>query len=703
MFPELHEQPASGQNSPALTADGRPTSVLPPHLQPNLQPSLQPHDRRSTDGPGPFGLTSQPRPLDPTDTTLILPPSQPAALSPTPLPAGRSFSSSGGPDTTEVFAPPATGGPASGIMPVPTGPSALSPLPPGSHLPSVQTYDLPVNPRPAEVIVPGESSDLLSWWERDITRPVFRKRRPMNLTLEQALGLSISEAPELQVLHSDWFIRQVEIARQDAAFDWTSFVDGIWNRDSVPVSSSLDGATNRLRSRTSSGQAGLRKLLRDGGELEFSQVVGTENSNSQFISPNNQGTSRLQVEWTHRLLRGGGEAYNSSRVRIAAIENDSSFDLFQEGVQDHLLNVSSAYWILVLRRGRFVQSVTSWNRAKSVADEMARRVDVDVTPAMMDRARSEVADRLAGCIEAQHDVYRAQDALLRLIYGPQFVQYANNEVITQTLPMKQAPPVAAEPQIEQAIRNRSEVHRSIRNIKIAAVQYEVAEDEVLPVLDMTLTGYAAGLRGNNDIGGSIANQFTQGEPGVGIGFNFEMPYRNRAALAAAEQARVAIKRMQAELETTIANVSEDVRDQVTQRNKYGAVLRQQWESLARSRRLLKTTQTRRRYLADGARVGDLYLENLLQMQERLEQAESTYLQSQIRFAVADNALLRAVSMLDTLAVPASSGHGPGAAVREAVGRKSSSHLDVSRDPHLSGYDPQNLDAVYEPPQPPIAR
>ena len=195
-----------------------------------------------------------------------------------------------------------------------------------------------------------------------------------------------------------------------------------------------------------------------------------------------------------------------------------------------------------------------------------------------------------------------------------------------------------------------------------------------------------------------------------------MPYRNRAALAAAEQARVAIKRMQAELETTIADVSEDVLARLI----VFLVMAILFESFIlplvilisvpvagaggiAGLFLLNTIQTRRHYLADGTRVADLYLENLLQTQERLELAESRYLQSQIRFAVADNALLRAVSMIDTLAAPTGAEAGPAAAVRESAGRKSSSYIDHSQNPALGGYAPMNLDAVYEPPQPPIAR
>ena len=60
-------------------------------------------------------------------------------------------------------------------------------------------------------------------------------------------------------------------------------------------------------------------------------------------------------------------------------------------------------------------------------------------------------------------------------------------------------------------------------------------------------------------------------------------------------------------------------------------------------------------LADGVAVADLYLENLLQMQARLQSAEFAYLESQVRYSLADNALLRATSQIDTIAKPGSPG------------------------------------------------
>jgi hypothetical protein len=134
------------------------------------------------------------------------------------------------------------------------------------------------------------------WWEQELRTSILRDRPPMPMSLNETLYRAMTEAPELKILNSDWCIQLQEITRQDAAFDWTTFVNSVWNRDSTPIGSQLDGAANRLRSRTSTAKAGLRRLDRTGGQFEIAQQFGFKESNSQFISPNNQGNTRLALQ-----------------------------------------------------------------------------------------------------------------------------------------------------------------------------------------------------------------------------------------------------------------------------------------------------------------------------------------------------------------------------------------------------------------------
>jgi hypothetical protein len=387
--------------------------------------------------------------------------------------------------------------------------------------------------------------------------------------------------------------------------------------------------------------------------LEIAQQFGFKESNSQFISPNNQGNTRLALQYEKPLLRGAGEDYATSPLQLAEIDKDIAFDRLQAGIQDYLLETANAYWNLVLRRGRFLQAVNSWNRAKLVADEISQRQQIDVKPVAMDRAMQDVANRLAAAIQAEHDIIVAQEVLLSLIYANRYPQFAGTEVVPLTLPPHNPEAIAPDSQVDIAIQSRSEVHQVIREIRASAIEHKVAQSEVLPALNLVLTGYSAGLRGDYNAAGAFTDQFSTGQPGLGVGLDFEIPYKNRAARAAAEQRRIAMARIQNQFEVVVGEVSQDVRSQAIQRNKFIAVLPQQWESLVLSRRLLENTETRRRFLADGTQVADLYLDNLLQIQSRLEASEFAMLQAQVNFAMADMGLQRSVANLKTLATPES--------------------------------------------------
>lgn len=527
-------------------------------------------------------------------------------------------------------------------------PTAPGPLPAlGGHS-GFERLDLPAESAEPLVIMNSakpELPDAVRWWEPDLTQSMLPGRQPLPMSHEDALADALQEAPELKILHADWYIQMQEEFRRCAAFDWTTFLDSVWNRDSNPVGSQLDGAANRLRSRSSSVSAGIRRLDRSGGQLELSQQMGTLSSNSQFISPNNQGNSRLALSYERPLLRGAGVDYNTGGLRLAQLDKDIAFDRMQAGIQDHLLQTSRAYWSLVLTRGDFVQKVNSWSRAKEIAQEMETRLEVDVTPAAMDRARFEVANRLAQSIQAEHDVVAAQEVLLELIYASRYPEFAELEVLTTSLPPHAAALVNLESRSAAAVQSRSEVHQAVREIRAAAVEYDLATNEIMPQLNLVVSGYSAGLRPDFNIGNALTDQFSTGEPGVGVGLDFELPYKNRAANAAAEQRRVAVTRMQRELQAIVGEVKGDVRQQAIQHNKFAATLPQQRHSLLLAVRLMNQSQTRRDFLADGVRVGELYLNDLLQLQNRLQAAEFQYLSSQISTAVAQSALQRSIGNL----------------------------------------------------------
>ena len=315
-----------------------------------------------------------------------------------------------------------------------------------------------------------------------------------------------------------------------------------------------------------------------------------------------------------------------------------------------------------MMRGDFIQKVTSWNRAKLIADEMETRLDIDVSPSTFDRAKSEVASRLTLCVQAEHDILTAQEVLLELIYASRYTEFVQFEVVTVTLPPHQTD-IVHDSEVDLAVQSRSEVHQAIREIKAATIELDLAQNEVLPQLNLVLSGYASELSPNYNVGRAFSDQFPFGEPGAGVGLEYELPYKNRAAIAAKEQRRIAVAKLQQEFENIVGQVKQDVRQQVIQSNKFASTLPRQKESLVITVGLLDRVQTRRDLLADGARVGELYLSDLLQIQSRLQTAESQYLQAQVSAAVAHSSLLRSRGDLQA---DSTSGRQPSSEVSESL-------------------------------------
>ena len=90
-----------------------------------------------------------------------------------------------------------------------------------------------------------------------------------------------------------------------------------------------------------------------------------------------------------------------------------------------------------------------------------------------------------------------------------------------------------------------------------------------------------------------------------------------------------MKKLQDEFEAVVADVSLNIRDQAIANQQSTDEASQTAVALQYARAELASIETRRKYLVDGNQVADLYLEDLLQAQERLQLAELALLQAQV--------------------------------------------------------------------------
>ena len=539
-------------------------------------------------------------------------------------------------------------------QPVPYTPPATDAVPQSPAIATVPDEPVRMIPVPGEFdgsfglesILPDTRTD--PQWQSTVGERLLQLPDSDAYTLIQTLHLAVSMAPEIAVLRDNIAIQDRVVLQEQAAFDWTSFLENSWTQNSNPIGSDLDGNPNRLRDKNWNFRGGARKLTNEGEEFEVSQSLGWRNSNSQFINPNNQGTARLNLDYERPLLRGAGKFVNTGRIRIAQIARNQVYDEMVFGLESYLQSVSDAYFDLVLERARYSETQLAVQRSRALFDFMDGRREVDVRENQIARAAASLASLESQLIDARHFVRQQQERLLRLIFAAAFAQQTEVELVTSTTGPEQE--LHGEPfeHVQAGLKYRAEVHRAIRQIKTASVQHQLARNEILPQLNLVLNAYSAGLEDQSNVGGAFKNQFTTGQPGFTVGLNYELPYRSRAARAAADQQRILIHRFRKEFEAVTADVTFEIRQQLIELSRQSQSVEKQREALEMTRQELEFLQKRLEFLVDGTNVSDLYLDNLISTQQRYLVARLSTAQAHVGLTQAYYRLLRSKGMLRNL-------------------------------------------------------
>ena len=143
--------------------------------------------------------------------------------------------------------------------------------------------------------------------------------------LEPVILGTVCFSPKINVLRQYAPIYETCVVEKQADFDPVAFIETKFLDTSDPVGSELIAPIegNRYIDQNWYYKTGLRKNTLSGAQVELSQQIGYEDSNSQWFTPPLQGTSRITLSITQPLLRGAGKMYNSSAILLAQIDAQS--------------------------------------------------------------------------------------------------------------------------------------------------------------------------------------------------------------------------------------------------------------------------------------------------------------------------------------------------------------------------------------------
>jgi len=500
-----------------------------------------------------------------------------------------------------------------------------------AELPARPKAELPARPKTEVDIVP---KGFVPWWQPFVFDSLRSEDKPLSIDLDGLIVGAIDNSHQIRVFTDIPLIRETAIQEAWGEFNWRAFMNNRWIDTSDPVGSTLTtGGPDRYRNNQWIGDAGVRRKNTAGGRVELKQMLGFQDTNSLFFVPNPQGASRISLSYTQPLLNGAGRIYNTSLVVLAEIDTSVAGDEMSRQLQSHLLEVTRAYWTLYRERAVLIQRLGLYEDAKKIGDDLDNRKDVDAAQNQMIRTRAALAERRSEIIRQDTAVKNAESRLKSLVNDPK-LDLAHAEFVPHYAPSRERIPVSMADSKASAIALRPELQQTMKQIRAASVRVNMAENEWLPVLNLVLETYVAGLQGNTSIGDAWTDQFSRGEPSYTVGIQYERVICNSAAKARLRRRELEVRQLRSQFESAMATLMLEVEVSVREVETAYAEMQAKYRAMEASKAEVEYLVDRWRLLPGENQSAPLYLDNVLQAQVRRNFADTAFADAEVTYNLA---------------------------------------------------------------------
>lgn len=326
-------------------------------------------------------------------------------------------------------------------------------------------------------------------------------------------------------------------------------------RSIAPQYAQTSGAVT-LNSLSQQSQAGFSELLPSGQRVSIDFTANRSSSNNRYAFFNPTILSGLNFTITQPLLRDRGNISNLAPLQMARTQLMITSDVTEAQIADSLVQAADQYWSAVQARDAIKVQQQALDLAQKSYDRDRHALQLGALPKLdIYQSEAQVARTRLALVQAQY-AYREQlDALRQLIGADLDPQSRSIDIVLEDDPAplpENVPDTPVNQAIDEALRNRPEIHSIQRQLHIDDLGARVARNSLRPRLDLTGQYSSAGEGGGQGPAYDGASAFVPGglgdalhqllafnSPSYGFGVQLSFPVRNSAGEARLADALVA--------------------------------------------------------------------------------------------------------------------------------------------------------------------
>ncbi|MGH9482128.1 MAG: TolC family protein, partial [Terriglobales bacterium] len=288
--------------------------------------------------------------------------------------------------------------------------------------------------------------------------------------------------------------------------------------------------------------------------------VGYNNNRSSNNSTRNlfnpQLTSGISLSFSQPLLQGFGIELNSRNL-VQALDNREISDIaFAQQVMATVAQVEDIYWNVVTANESVKVAQEAVDLAQKILNDTQRQVEIGtMAPLQVTQARATLATNQQTLIAAQTNLeYNGlllKNAITKNLSNPSLA--AADVVTTDQInvpPSETIQPVAD--LVKLALQYRPELATTRINLGISEMSLKATKNELMPTLNLVGSYNANSLQPN--YGKTFGDVFQGNFPSYAIGFNLQVPIRNRSAQADVARAQLQLQQSYLQQQQEINNI-----------------------------------------------------------------------------------------------------------------------------------------------------
>jgi len=354
-------------------------------------------------------------------------------------------------------------------------------------------------------------------------------RKVVNLTVEQAIAMTLASSPEIRIVSFDPEIARQEVAAAAGVFDPAVFSRVNYEDQDSPRSSIYEPGEAETRL----FESGVRQRTPLGTEWSASYALARVWDDLFRPIPPTRYEPAAIFEIKQPLLRDAWPEVNLAGVDVARLNYEAALLGFRERVEEVSGGVAVTYWRLTqARRDLEIQRELVAQTEETLKKVEGRR-DIDATDVQIKQAEAYAMSRRATLLELHKRVVDAQDALVRLIADPRINTTTELEIVPETEPQvpTEVPELASatDRALATALQQNPTVQRAHLGVEVAQINVRVAQNQKMPRLDLVGSTRARGLAQDYPAANEQIDETQYVSYSVGLSFEYPLGNRQREA------------------------------------------------------------------------------------------------------------------------------------------------------------------------------